>query len=401
MTVSMKFNLDTECQQQETQAATGERSLACPITGMESGMPCECLANWFGMAVAQRGSLRRAPVDVGCQWAADCVRARPTYPSLPPGFGTSSPGSIRRAGSNQRHHDFRLLTSVDEEQHHLLLAFRLPVDLKVGGRRATRMFFYHISPASLSDANALHYTLEDPSKLQYSLAVSAAKDAGFCAPGRSMRVTLQLSQPGRVLMSKLNADTIQPSTKTSRAVLDQFRSLSTALHIDLYLDSGDGPSMLERLDSICAALEPSKEQPLAYELLIPATSQSVISETSVEREEPDLDAAKQPAPSASRGSKRKRQSSPPPADTPGAAALSAELRDELCALFQTALPSMPSREYTVPRLQPYLRHLGDAARRADTPAFDRAYVCFVALVLLESVFDDGSDKPDVSDDVET
>lgn len=150
-----------------------------------------------------------------------------------------------------------------------------------------------------------------------------------------------------------------------------------------------------------AKLETSKEQPPAYELLIPATSQSVISETSVEREEPDLDAAKQPGPSASRGSKRKRQSSPPPADTPGAAALSAELRDELCALFQTALPSMPSREYTVPRLQPYLRHLGDAARRADTPAFDRAYARFVALVLLESVFDDGSDKPDVSDDVET
>lgn len=174
--------------------------------------------------------------------------------ATPLSVGNAVVANNARAGSNQRHHDFRLLTSVDEEQHHLLLAFRLPVDLKVGGRRATRMFFYHISPASLSDANALHYTLEDPSKLQYSLAVSAAKDAGFCAPGRSMRVTLQLSQPGRVLMSKLNADTIQPSTKTSRAVLDQFRSLSTALHIDLYLDSGDGPSMLERLDSICAAV---------------------------------------------------------------------------------------------------------------------------------------------------
>lgn len=136
-----------------------------------------------------------------------------------------------------------------------------------------------------------------------------------------------------------------------------------------------------------------------------ASDKSLLSPSSITRISSfaysDLDAAKQPAPSASRGSKRKRQSSPPPADTPGAAALSAELRDELCALFQTALPSMPSREYTVPRLQPYLRHLGDAARRADTPAFDRAYARFVALVLLESVFDDGSDKPDVSDDVET
>lgn len=40
-----------------------------------------------------------------------------------------------------RNHIFRLLTSVDEEQHHLLLAFCLPVDLKVRGWRATRMFF--------------------------------------------------------------------------------------------------------------------------------------------------------------------------------------------------------------------------------------------------------------------
>lgn len=88
--VSMKFDLDTECQQRDTQAATDERSLACPITRMESGMPCDCLANWFGMAVAQRGSPRRAPVDVGCQWATDCPGA-PYLPLPPSGLWNEQP----------------------------------------------------------------------------------------------------------------------------------------------------------------------------------------------------------------------------------------------------------------------------------------------------------------------
>lgn len=285
------------------------------------------------------------------------------------------------------------------------------------------MFFYEIPPASLSDPSALRYTVEDAPGLDHSPTISAAKDAGFCEPDRSVRVTLQLREPGRVLVSKLETETIRPYTKTCRALLDQLRSLSEALHIELYLNGADDRSLLKRLDSLCAAtqdarwrqgdllwdvqdvdwakLEPSKEPP-AYELLVPATSPSAISETSVEREEPDLGAAKQLAPLASRGSKRKWQSSPPPADAPGAAALSAEICGELCALFQTALPSMPTREYTEPRLQPYLGDVGDAVRRRDSPAFDRAYARFVALVLLQSVVDNGDGgggEPEVPDDV--
>lgn len=78
--VSMMSNLDTECRQRETQAATNGWSLARPISGNRRALRMS--SNRFGVVVEQRGSPSRAPVDTAGRWAADYVRAREL--TLPP-----------------------------------------------------------------------------------------------------------------------------------------------------------------------------------------------------------------------------------------------------------------------------------------------------------------------------